>query len=160
MVQAQIGHSSIINFLVPRLSISVLVEHDTFKGYNKYSKGFMEVKVLPENEWYRLNTMYKRHGGELPAKGTAVIFVIEENNEIIATSTLQLLLHAGGLWIDPLYRGKGLWLKIKAFGEKWLRNTPIEHYYMFPSNSMSSSVAKKLGAEEMPWKVFKVSVKE
>lgn len=82
-------------------------------------------RVLPPEEWHRLQGLGHFASCALPDPEHSAIVVVEDGGRIIGTQIILNLVHLEGVWIDPEYRHKpgvvrGLveetWGALHAFG--------------------------------------------
>ena len=111
-------------------------------------------RQISPDEWGRLQEIYRENGAELPEAERNTAIVAEVAGRVVGMWGINLVIHAGPLWVDPEWRGKGVSDGMSKALDALVR--PLASgYLMFPSNAASERVARRIGLEEMNWKVFR-----
>lgn len=117
-------------------------------------------RVLPPEEWGRLDQAGAETIWPLLDPERAQILVIEDRGEIVGTLTLMSVLHAECLWIKPSHRrGYGV---IKRLLDGMWAGARAEGVQALWSGSLSESVTNilhRIGASEVPGKSYVFPVK-
>jgi hypothetical protein len=121
----------------------------------------MTSRVLPYDEWAKLDDVGAETVWQLLDPAHAQILVIEDQGEIVGTLTLMSVLHAECLWIKPSHRKgygvmkrllDGMWAGARAQGAKALWSGSV-------SETMTN-ILHRIGASEVPGQAFVFPVKE
>lgn len=116
----------------------------------------MTLRRLRPDERDRVKPVYEAENGHLPDEGDAVFYVAEdERGDIIGLWALELMLHAGPLWVDPRYRGYGLYRKLFDLMVKDLPKVPGSGFYVFSGSDRTSHILQNLGLTDLAWRVYK-----
>lgn len=62
-------------------------------------------RILPPEEWHRLNGTEAETLWPLLDPENAQVLVVEEDGEVVGTWTLMRVVHAECLWVKPSHRG-------------------------------------------------------
>ncbi len=108
-------------------------------------------QLLPE-EWQRLLPFYLEQGASLPPPETAVI--AEYKGHIVGLFALNVLLHAGPVWVAREWRGQGISDRMGQQLDELARATAFPGYLMLPSNPHSARLAVRLGLEPTGCSVY------
>jgi len=121
----------------------------------------LDIHLLPKLQWGRLRKIYKENNARIsPCSPNIVTHVVAQlpDETIVGSLSLELIPHAGGLWIAEPFRGQGVAVKLyKEIENKVLTQVSNSGYYTFPSNPTAVRVMEKLGLEKMPWEVWRRS---
>lgn len=117
--------------------------------------GTVTCRQLPAEEWDRLETIYRQQSDALPEAAQNTAIVAECDGRIVGMWGINLVAHAGPLWVDPEWRGKGVSDQMNAALNELLRDAGAKGYLMFPSNEASEKVAVRVGLTLTGWKVYK-----
>lgn len=79
----------------------------------------------------------------------SIIEAIDEQGDIIGHLYLELVPHAGKLWVAEEWRHQGVATKLFEFLDSNLVHESGSGYYVFPSNEGSKSVCRRLGLEPL-----------
>jgi GNAT superfamily N-acetyltransferase len=112
-------------------------------------------RQLPADEWEKLREVYRGQSDDLPPAGQNTAIVAEVDGQIIGMWGVNLVVHAGPLWVDPAWRGKGISDQMGTQVEELVRKLGASGYLMFPSNAGAEKVATRLGLEQPGWKVYR-----
>lgn len=121
----------------------------------------MTSRVLPYDEWAKLDEVGADTVWKMLDPARAQILVIEDQGQIVGTLTLMSVLHAECLWIKPSHRRgygvmkrllDGMWAGARAQGAKALWSGSV-------SDTMTN-ILHRIGGVEVPGKSFALLVKE
>lgn len=113
----------------------------------------MTFRMLPPEEWYRLKPLLQSDDTPDP---TAVVFVLEDGDKILACRTVGQMVWAGGMVVHPDHRRKGLATMLQYNVEEALRSVGVKGtYYMFPSTPESEATVESFGLQRLPLAVYK-----
>ena len=112
----------------------------------------VNTRVLPSEEWPRLQGVLEAEGGRLPDPATAQIVVHEAQGEIIGFLVVQLVPHLEPIWVHPDYRGKGLVSSLVNAGRSLLGSG---EFFAFSPNRAMGALATKEGLTPLPWTVYR-----
>ncbi len=113
---------------------------------------------LPKQEWARLEPAYAAQGGPLGHEAQNEAIVADAGGEIVGMWALNLVPHAGPLWVAPEWRGRGIAQAMGAALDPVAQGLGMPGYFAFPSNMGAVHVMEKLNMEALPWKVYKRSL--
>lgn len=113
----------------------------------------MVFRKVEDTDWPQIIEIFKEEGQKAPDKSTMTGAVCEQNGEIIAFRGVEVMIHAGPLWVRKDYRGKGIWRGLSEVINKWF--TKGTGYYVFSSSPKTDAINRKLGLEDLKLKVFK-----
>jgi len=115
----------------------------------------MEVRLIEPGEWEALRPIFEREGGTMPdpTKSTAVMAFDEKG--LAGFWTLQQVYHAGPLWVREDQRGTGLWRALHERLDSLFAPVRGTGYYSFSGEAKVEHIFKKLGYEELPYKLWK-----
>lgn len=111
-------------------------------------------RVLPPEEYCRLQGHSHLPGGQLPLPEMSSIVVLEDGIEIVGFWMLNLVPHVEPIWIDPRYRrsmaaGK-LWRGMRAL----LDAVPVRKALCLLDNSEIAGYVQRLGFQLTGYQVF------
>lgn len=118
-------------------------------------------RILPPEEWPKLDEVGAETVWKLLDPSRAQILVIEDQGQIVGTLTLMSVLHAECLWVKPSHRSRygvakrlldGMFASAQAQGFKALWSGSL-------SDTMTN-ILHRIGASEVPGKSFVFPVKE
>ena len=112
-------------------------------------------RQLPAAEWEKLTEVYRSQSDELPPAEQNTAVVAEVDGRIVGMWGLNLVLHAGPLWVAPEWRGKGVSDQMGAAVEQLARNLGAKGYLMFPSNEHAERAAARAGLTPAQLKVYR-----
>lgn len=116
----------------------------------------MEIRVIKADEWEKIRGVFEQEGGKLPNPHFSTAIVAEDEGEIVGFWCLELVPHAGPLYVSPIYRGKGLHKELMAEMEKKLMNHQRgTGFYVFSDTERTDHICEQAGMKEMGWKVWK-----
>ncbi len=113
------------------------------------------IRRLPKDEWERLGPIYAAQGGPLGHSEQNEAIIAEMGAEIVGMWALNLVPHAGPLWVAPGWRGHGIAQNMGKVLDNIAQGLGVEGYFSFPSNPDSVRVMERLGMTFLPWKVYK-----
>lgn len=120
----------------------------------------MTSRVLPPEEWHRLDAAGAETVWKLLDPSKAQILVIEDQGAIVGTLTLMSVLHAECLWIKPSHRrGFGV---IKRLLDGMWAGAKAQNAHALWSGSVSdtmTNILHRIGASEVPGRSFVLPVK-
>lgn len=120
----------------------------------------MTSRVLPPEEWAKLDAVGAETVWPMLDPLRAQILVIEDEGRIVGTLTLMSVLHAECLWIAPSHRKgfgvakrllDGMWTSARAHGVRALWSGSL-------SETMTN-ILHRIGASEVPGRSFVFPVK-
>ena len=114
----------------------------------------VEIRQLPPEEWARLTEIYQSQADQLPPSEHNTAIVAEIQGRIVGMFGINLIAHAGPIWVDPEWRGTGISQRMGAALDELIRNSGGKGYLMFPSNRGSELVAIRLGLRPRHVKVY------
>lgn len=121
----------------------------------------MIARVLPFEEWPKLDDVGAETVWQLLDPERAQILVIEDEGQIVGTLTLMSVLHAECLWIKPSHRNgygvikrlmDGLWAGARVQGAKAVWAGSV-------SDTMTN-ILHRIGGSKVPGESFVFPVKE
>lgn len=103
-----------------------------------------------------LRPIFEENKGPIPDLNTTIgVLAEDDDGNIVACGSLQVMLHAGNLWVHPDHRGQRVWEKLFDKLNEKVQPGPGMVYLTFPTNEKAAHAAQKLGFEPLPWPVFK-----
>jgi GNAT superfamily N-acetyltransferase len=114
----------------------------------------LTIRRLPPEEWEKLRSAYASQGAELPPPEQNTAIVAEADGKIVGLWGINLTVHAGPLWVDPEWRGKGVPDAMSGSLDELIRSFGGRGYLMFPSNKGSEQVAVRMGLRPVNWKIY------
>jgi len=117
----------------------------------------LKYRFLKAEDREQLSAIFTAENGQLPEGPTFTAIVAEDpEGKIVGFWGLELMAHAGPLWIHPDYRGTGIWRKLHAALNLIFRGSPKNHgYYVFSKSPKTDHMFRALGLEETGMKVFR-----
>lgn len=118
-----------------------------------------ETRVLPREEWDRLQGTEAEGVGAMTAPGQAEVIVVERDGEIVACWVLVRIYHVECAWVAPAHRASPPVLKRLVSGMKRLART--KRVTRVISTAMTPEVEQlliKLHGEEVPGRHFAIPV--
>lgn len=112
-------------------------------------------RELRADEWERLRPIYEENGDTLPSPESNAAFIAEADGKIIGLFGLNLVAHAGPVWVDAEWRGKRIADEMAQQLMKAAEAAGAKGFLMFPSNPQSESLAKRMGLVPVAVKVYK-----
>jgi GNAT superfamily N-acetyltransferase len=111
-------------------------------------------RILPVEEWGKVEHIFREHGGELPPPLASFIVVGEsESGEIVFVCAPVTVIHVEHAYVAPEHRGHGVLREGLNFVDDALRSTGIVGYYAFTQDEKMSHMAREFGMCELPFKV-------
>lgn len=115
----------------------------------------MITRILPPEEWPRLDfARFSQTGREMDL-GDVQVVVVEDNGRIVAYMSVLRITHMEDLWFDPEYRGnagvakrmmKAGFTAAKKWADRWVwASTESEHM---------SDIVSRVGGVELPVKSY------
>jgi hypothetical protein len=113
----------------------------------------MNYRLLPREEWDKLVPIYKSMGGVAPIEDLyARVVVAEENENILANSSLQSVLCIEATRVDPNYSGK---VGFRAMHKTLIGSLPQGiTYFAFAINPKMERICEFVHMKKLDWKVF------
>ncbi len=119
-------------------------------------------EMLPKEQWEKLIPIFEEQGWYLPHPALAEASVVhDENGNIVGMFQLQLVSHAGPMWVSPEWRGKVDLLNMVEVLKAWLQENKGENpligkgIIILATNAVIEKVARDAGMIEVEAKVFK-----
>src|SRR4249920_2549593 len=113
-------------------------------------------RIIETTEWARLKPIFEAHGTPMPSAMLSTAAIAEnDDGEIIGMLTLQPLIHAEPLWVDPRYRGMMVVRGMFRQAEKLLARFPGSRISAFTENGTAAALAQMAGFEKQPYTVFR-----
>ena len=111
----------------------------------------MKARILPREEWSRLDTGFPAIGTTLRPDDSQVIVVEDESGKIVASVGTFRVTHFEGLWIAPEHRGnagvaRSLMKECVAAARKWTD----EWVWGSSGTDHMDDILKRLGGKKMP----------
>lgn len=110
---------------------------------------------LQSEEWEKLRPVYASQGAELPSPEYNGAIVAEVDGQIVGMNGLNLIIHAGPLWVHPDWRRLGIATRMGQELDALIKGLGEAGYYSFPSNRNSEAIMQKLGMERLDWTVYR-----
>ena len=102
-----------------------------------------------------LEPVFQAEGGTMPNPEHSTAAVAFDEQGLAGFWTLQQMLHAGPLWIRPDCRGTRLWQGLHEKIDALFERKPGTGYYSFAGEPRMEAVFKRLGYQDLNYKVFK-----
>lgn len=120
----------------------------------------MTSRILPPEEWPRLDDVGAETVWDLLDPETAQILVIEDEGQIVGTLTLMSVLHAECLWIKPSHR-KGYGVGKRLLDGMWgaARGQGARALWSGSMSDAMTNILHRIGASEVPGRSFVFPVK-
>ncbi len=115
----------------------------------------MTVRMLPDAEWEKARPIYEAHGDKLPELGSGQIIVAEADGQIIGLWGVNMVLHAGPLWVAPEFRRMGVADEMGKAVDAMAQGLGAKGYLMFPSNRGAVAVAERMHLTPTEWVVYR-----
>jgi GNAT superfamily N-acetyltransferase len=112
-------------------------------------------RQLPPEEWSNLADIYRAQADELPQAEQNTAIVAEVDGRIVGMWGLNLIAHAGPLWVDPEWRGQGVPDRMGHALDELVKRLGGKGYLTFPSHRGAEEAMIRLGLTPTTWKVFK-----
>lgn len=109
----------------------------------------MTFRMLPRHEWRKLLTLCE----ELPLPSAAV-FVLEEGDKILAMRVVNQVVWAGGMYVHPDHRRKGLATTMNHLTEDALRKVGVKEYFMCPVPGAAELTVASFGLTKLPYTLY------
>jgi hypothetical protein len=116
----------------------------------------VQISVLKPNEWTKLAPIYATEGGNLPNPIFSSSIVAEDDKGIAGFWGIELVPHAGPLYIRTDLRGTGLW---KELNERLNVELGSGYYVYVQPGSATEKICEKLGMTNTGWTVWKKEIK-
>ena len=104
--------------------------------------------------WRDLEPIFRSEGGRMPESHNATGVAAYDENGLAGFWVLQMVWHAGPLWIRPDLRGKGLWRRLHAALHILFDKKPGSGYYSFSGDERMDHVFAELGYRNLNYKVW------
>lgn len=119
------------------------------------SNAMIRYRLIEPTEWEKLKPIFEAHNTRMPNAALSTAAIAEnEAGEIVGMITLQPMIHAQPLWINPEYTGKvnlrGLFRKL----EEVVNQFPGSRVYVFTKNGQSEALAELAGLSKEPFSVY------
>lgn len=110
-------------------------------------------RFLEEDEYFKLEEIFKEHNDEMPNPKLSKIAIIEieETEEIIGFFCFQLRAFSEPMWIHPNYRSSGLWVKLVSM---ILPLTEEKRTYMIATTPKVEEMCKRLGLKRVECPIY------
>lgn len=84
----------------------------------------MRSRILPPEEWHRLNGTEAEEAWPVFDPRNTIVLVVEENGEIVSTWTAMRVVHMECLWVRPSHRGlvsvaRRLFMGLREIAATW-----------------------------------------
>lgn len=114
----------------------------------------MIVRKLTPEEWFRVSPIFAKEFNETPPPAEdATIVVAEEDGQIIAFGTVQMVAHVEPFWVEDKYRGKYLIpLIINKISELF---PSLRCAFAYTRNDRMATLMEYFGMASLDWKVFR-----
>lgn len=121
----------------------------------------MTTRILPVQEWPRLDAVGAETVWPLLDPNRAQILVIEDRGQIVGTLTLMQVLHAECLWIAPSHR-RGFGVIKRLLDAMWrlARLDGAKALWSGSTSETTTNILHRIGASEVPGQAFVFPVKE
>lgn len=118
----------------------------------------MKIERLPP-EWY--GELAAVDDGFIPPAGQSLVFVARDDaGKIVGRNVVLLLPHVEGTWVATEYRGSTLMPRLMDAAEQELAKAGASAVFAYSVSDVNSDYLKRMGYEELPWKVFRKQVKQ
>ena len=112
--------------------------------------------ILPPEDYQRLEKIFEEQDWQLPPPEISICAIAESEGEIVLVGFLQSILHSEPLWIRPDMRGKVDWKRAAGMLEEQVGEmSPYNGVVIIAENARVESMARKLGFEAVPGKLFR-----
>ena len=113
----------------------------------------MTFRMLPPEEWGKLKPLLLSE--DVPEDGAGV-FVLEDEDQIVACRVVKQVVWAGGMFVHPKRRREGLATALQTKVEDALRKVGMSgSYFMCPGTPESEAAVRSFGFTELPLKLFR-----
>jgi GNAT superfamily N-acetyltransferase len=111
----------------------------------------MTRRLLPRDEWSRLDGTESRFLLVAPAGIDADVIVVEDQGAIVATWVVMRCDHAEGFWIHPAHRGKAAALRSLLAGLQEVAETRgVSTVLTAAVDDQVAEMLRRYGATEIP----------
>lgn len=112
----------------------------------------MTFRMLPPEEWNKLKSL----SDEVPDPNAGVFVLESDEGELLACRTVGQFVWAGGMYVHPSHRRKGLAMTLQVNMEQAMKDAGFTGtYYMFPSTPESEATVESFGLTRLPLAVYK-----
>ena len=116
----------------------------------------MKTRILPPDEWHKLNTGFPPLGTTLRPEDAQVI-VVEDGDRIVASVGVFRITHFESLWIDPEYSGNaGLGRRLMRAAVEAARKWTDQWVWGASGTSKMNTYLYRMGGRKMPVETFVV----
>lgn len=117
----------------------------------------IESRLIKPDEWPRIAPIFEQEKGKMPCLDASRAAILEKGSEIIGFWAVQLVPHAGPLWIREDHRGQGLWRDLHKALEGVFTREPGTGYFSFhdPEQMNMRTILTQLGYTALPYLVWK-----
>lgn len=110
-------------------------------------------RLLPPDEWHKVEPVYAAHGSTLPSTQLGFIAVAEVDGKVVGLGTLQACWHGEPWWVDDEHRGQASILELRKILEGQLAKGAT--VYVFIPDERVERLLHLHGYEDTGWKVSK-----
>lgn len=114
----------------------------------------MNIRLIQPEEWSALQPVFAAEGGRMPDPARATAAVAFDERGLAGFWTLQLLWHAGPLWVREDLRGTGLWAKLHARIDSLFARELGAGYYSFSGEPKMEAIFARLGYRDLGYKAW------
>jgi len=114
----------------------------------------VKIRILPPDEYYRLDFLFTANGSQLPAPPMSQIAVAEDSNgDIVGCFVLQLVAHGEPIWVSDDYRNRGVALLLIEKINEIADRVPCV-YYSFAEDERVAHICEENSMQKLPYKVY------
>lgn len=119
----------------------------------------MRTRILPRDEWSRLERTEITPFSTMPPEDIAVV-VVEDEDKVLACMTVVRLTHLEGLWIDPGTKnagvGRALISAVTEVARKWTEVAVVGGAEEGPAGEQMRDILGRVGGVRMPLDFYMV----
>jgi len=116
------------------------------------------IRELPAEEWGKLEGHPALGGQSLPDPTYHKIVVAEDGDRIVGAWFMMQVIHLEPVWIDPLYRGGTLPLRLLSTMSSILDSCSVKQAFCFADRPEIAGYLQRLGMHKLPYETFMYEV--
>ena len=116
----------------------------------------LTARILPPEEWHRLETGFPPLGTTLRPEDAQVV-VVEDDGRIVSSVGVFRITHFESLWIDPTYKGNaGMARMLMRTAIEAARKWTDQWVWGASGTSKMNTILYRMGGRKMPVETFVV----
>jgi hypothetical protein len=108
----------------------------------------MRLEVLKGDAVMELDELSRSVGNNEMIPGLCIASALKEDSRIIGFANVRVVCHAGGSYVHPDYRLRGLSYRLRESLENALREEKVTRYFAIPGNDFERDLFRKYGPVE------------